>query len=114
MATAMPYFAGHGNSKNHRVTSMSPGGTAHGTGSARALPEFWASGPALRDVVLAHLRVERGPAQTEERGRGLLVPSRRLERFENRGPLDLLERARRHLRRRDVRPPARPLLDVVQ
>src|SRR5437867_2030926 len=56
---------------------------------------------ALRDVVLAHLRIERGTAQAQERGRGLLVPARGLERLEDRGALDLLQRARRHLRRRD-------------
>src|SRR5207244_4290840 len=41
------------------------------------------SGPALGDVVLAHLRVERRPAEAEQRGRGLLVPARRLQ-----GPKD--------------------------
>src|SRR5207247_3560354 len=56
---------------------------------------------SLRDVVLAHLRIERGTAQAQDRGRGLLVPARGLERLEDRGALDLLQRARRHLRRRD-------------
>src|SRR5213593_4741434 len=37
---------------------------------------------ALRDVVLAHLGIERGPAQAQERGGGLLVPARGLERFQ--------------------------------
>ena len=53
--------------------------------------------------MLAHLRVERGPAQPQQRGRGLLVPARGLERFEDRRALDLLERACGHLRGRDGR-----------
>src|SRR5438105_3470123 len=38
---------------------------------------------ALGDVVLAHLRIERGPAQAQQRGRGLLVPACGLERLED-------------------------------
>src|SRR5947207_2618675 len=63
---------------------------------------------ALRDVVLAHLRIERGTAQAQELGRGLLVPRRGFERFEDGRALDLLQRARRHLRRRDGRAAALP------
>src|SRR5881409_1021797 len=59
--------------------------------------------PALGDAVLAHLGVQRRAAQPQQRGGGLFVPPRRLERLEDGGALDLLERARGHLRRRDRR-----------
>src|SRR5207244_5845613 len=52
--------------------------------------------PALLDAVLAHLRVERRAPEPEQRGRRLLVPLRRLERAQDRGALDLLERADGH------------------
>src|SRR5262245_65311445 len=65
--------------------------------AAAALPR------PLRNPVLPHLRVQRGAAKAEQRGRGLLVPARALERLENRGTLDLLQGSRWHLGRRDRR-----------
>jgi len=59
----------------------------------RALPA-WRLGPALRDVVLPHLRIERRAAEAQEGGGGLLVPPRRLERLDDRGALDLLDELR--------------------
>src|SRR3989441_475256 len=50
----------------------------------------------LRDAMLAHLRVERRAPEPEQRRRGLLVPLRRLERAQDGGTLDLLERADGH------------------
>src|SRR5437867_11578315 len=49
--------------------------------------------PALGNAVLAHLRVERRAPEPEQRRRRLLVPLRRLQRAQDRGALDLLERA---------------------
>src|SRR3989442_4352831 len=46
--------------------------------------------------MLAHLRVERRAPEPEQRRRGLLVPLRRLERAQDGGTLDLLERADGH------------------
>src|SRR5262245_32588989 len=51
--------------------------------------------PPLRDPVTAHLRVERGSPESEDRGGRLLVPARRLQRAQDRRALDLLERSRR-------------------
>src|SRR5882724_5293707 len=74
---------------------------------AGAVPAFRALGrrlgPALRDAVLAHLRVERRTPEPEQRRRRLLVPLRGLKRAQDRGPLDLLERADGHFGRRHRR-----------
>src|SRR5262245_632222 len=53
------------------------------------------SGPALRDAVPSHLRVEGGPAKAQHERRSLLVPVRGLERPDDRHALDLLERSGR-------------------
>src|SRR6266850_2833385 len=58
--------------------------------SLRATKRCGRLGAALRDVVLAHLRIERGTAQAQQRGRGLLVPASGLERLEDGRALDLL------------------------
>src|SRR5438034_6310782 len=58
---------------------------------------------ALRNVVLAHLGVERGTPQAQQRRGGLLVPARGLERFQDGRALDLLEGPRRYFGRRDGR-----------
>src|SRR5690242_12479317 len=55
----------------------------------RAMEPNLTLGPALRDVVLAHLRVQGGAAQAEQGGRRLLVPAGRLEGLEDGRALDL-------------------------
>src|SRR5687767_8329636 len=52
------------------------------------------SGPALRNPVATHLRVERRATQAEQERGGLLVPPGGLERAHDRDALDLLERSR--------------------
>ena len=76
-----------------------PGRGAWGYGGHFEAP-MW-SRPALRDVVLAHLRIECRAAQAEQGGGRLLVPAGGVQRLEDRGALDLLQRARRHFRRCD-------------
>src|SRR5712692_6682202 len=57
--------------------------------------------PALGNAVPAHLGIERRTPEAEQHRGRLLVPLGGLERLEYRRALDLLQRARRHLRGRD-------------
>src|SRR5260370_1178298 len=57
--------------------------------------------PALGNAVPAHFGIERRTPKAEQRRGRLLVPLGGLERLEYRRALDLLQRARRHLRGRD-------------
>src|SRR5262245_49151411 len=76
---------------------------AYGTSNTSRRARISSALRSLGDAVLAHLRIERRAAEAEHGGGGLLVPARGLERLDDRGALDLLERARGDVGRRHAR-----------
>src|SRR4029453_7024824 len=100
VSTASPYFARLAFGSPRKASKASKVSKASGS------PRKARLGAPLGDAVPAHLGVERGAAESQEGGGGLLVHSRRLEGAEDRRPLDLLQRSRggRGRRRRRLGP----------